>query len=138
MTEIENGVEFVYLTVDDVIALHDAVIDRHTPTEPHDLLNRGLLESSVAQPQQAFGGQRLYPSLPDAATAYLLGLALNHCFQNGNKRIALAACSVFLRINGYRLTFTQNEAEYLVIDTILHSLSREDAAMLIASAIEAV
>lgn len=39
-------------------------------------------------------------------------------------------------MNGYRLTFTQDVAEHLVLDLIAHTLTREDVAILIASAVK--
>lgn len=37
-------------------------------------------------------------------------LAINHPFMDGNKRVAFGAADVFLRINGYRLSVTPQEA----------------------------
>lgn len=68
--ETSDEDDVIFLTVDEVIELHDDVIRRHTPTEPRDILNRGLLESAVAQPQQSFGGQALYPTLPDISSGW--------------------------------------------------------------------
>jgi len=44
------------------------------------------------------------PSLARLAAAYAFGIARNHPFVDGNKRVAFAVMDVFLRINGYRLT----------------------------------
>ncbi len=35
--------------------------------------------------------------------AYLFGLAKNHAFTDGNKRIAIVAAAVFLMDNGFRI-----------------------------------
>ena len=59
-----------------------------------------LLESAVAAPQAGFGGQSLYSDLAEVAAAYLFYLCRNHPFIDGNKRAALGACLVFLRLNG--------------------------------------
>lgn len=82
-------------------------------------------------PRQTFGGQYLYQSLAEMAAAYLVGLALNHAFESGNKRVAFAACSTFLRMNGYRLTLTQNEAVELTLNVVNHVWDREKAAQVI-------
>lgn len=59
-----------------------------------------LLESAVAAPQASFGGQSPYADLPELAAAYLFYLCKNHPFIDDNKRSALGACIVFLRLNG--------------------------------------
>jgi len=59
-----------------------------------------LLESAVAAPQATFGGKSPYRDLAEAAAAYLFYLCRNHPFIDGNKRAALGACIVFLRLNG--------------------------------------
>jgi len=59
-----------------------------------------LLESAVAAPQASHGGKSLYADLTEIAAAYLFYLCRNHPFLDGNKRAALGACIVFLRLNG--------------------------------------
>jgi len=59
-----------------------------------------LLESAVAAPQAGLGGQSPYRDLAEVAAAYLFFLCRNHPFIDGNKRAALGACIVFLRLNG--------------------------------------
>lgn len=62
-----------------------------------------LLDSAVHAPQASMGGDFLYKDLYEMAVAYWVGLACNHGFQNGNKRVALASCSTFLRMNGLKM-----------------------------------
>ena len=59
-----------------------------------------LLESAVAAPQASVGGNSPYGDLVEVAAAYLYYLCKNHPFVDGNKRTALGACLVFLRLNG--------------------------------------
>jgi death-on-curing protein len=59
-----------------------------------------LLESAVGAPQSTFGGNSPYRDLAEVAAAYLFYLCRNHPFVDGNKRAALGACLVFLRLNG--------------------------------------
>src|SRR4051794_36366760 len=58
-----------------------------------------LLESAVAAPQACFGGKSPYADLSEIAAAYLFYICRNHPFVDGNKRTALGACIVFLRLN---------------------------------------
>lgn len=54
----------------------------------------------MAAPRATIGGQSLYTDLGEVAAAYLFFLCRNHPFLDGNKRTALGACLVFLRLNG--------------------------------------
>ena len=58
--------------------------------------------TAVAAPQASFGGKSPYKNMAEVAAAYLFFLCKNHPFIDGNKRAALGACLVFLRLNGMR------------------------------------
>ena len=68
-----------------------------------------LLESALARPQQK---HRYEPASTvfELAAAYSYGLAKNHPFVDGNKRIALTAALIFLEINGVELDAPEVEA----------------------------
>ena len=59
-----------------------------------------MLESAVAAPQATIFGEPIFPDLVEIAAAYLFYLCSNHPFVDGNKRVALATCLVFLDANG--------------------------------------
>ena len=121
----------VFLTVDDVKELHKVGVRQFSPGESTTVLDEGRLEAAVMQPQQSFDGVYLYGSIAEMAAAYLFGLAQNHAFENGNKRVAFAACAVFLRMNGYRLTLTQDEAVELTMNVVNHRWDRAHAVQVI-------
>jgi death on curing protein len=75
----------------------------------------GLLESAVAMPQAAFGGQFLHADVFEMSAAYLFHIAQNHPFVDGNKRVALVATAAFLYLNGHELTATNEEAVSLTL-----------------------
>ncbi len=66
------------------------------------LRDASLLESALARPQHLFAYEQ--PDLCRLAAAYGHGIAKNHPFVDGNKRVAFLAATVFLERNG--LTFT--------------------------------
>jgi death-on-curing protein len=72
----------------------------------------GLLESALARPVNRLAYERPAVTLFDLAAAYAFGLAKNHPFVDGNKRIAFATAVVFLELNGYR--FEAGEAEAVI------------------------
>ena len=76
---------------------------------------RGLLESALAQPQQTFFGEYLYPSISDKAAALVWSVTKNHPFNDGNKRAALTTCYFFLAFNRYALLARQSEAVELCL-----------------------
>jgi death-on-curing protein len=98
-----------YLTVDQVIEIHKEAILIGEPSEG-GLRSEHLLYSAIFQAQQTFGGEDLYPSIPEKAAAYGFFLAENQPFADGNKRTAALALTVFLELNGYEL-WVHNEDE---------------------------
>jgi death-on-curing protein len=75
----------------------------------------GLLDSACHRPRAGLLGQEAYPTLAGKASALMHSLAGNHALVDGNKRLALLATAVFLRINGYRLDLTDDEAFDLTV-----------------------
>lgn len=91
-----------FLALPELLALHDEVIGS-TGGEPGVLYPAGL-ESSLARPFTAFGGKELFPSLFDKAAVLVHSLIQFHPFLDGNKRVALVAADVVLKLNGQHLT----------------------------------
>jgi death-on-curing protein len=97
-----------YLTVAEVLAMHDDQIERYGGSQ--GLRDRGLLESALFRPQTGY-----YADLIEEAAALWESLSQNHPFIDGNKRTAFAATYTFLAINGARLTASVREACDFVI-----------------------
>jgi len=87
-----------HLTVEIVKEIHAAALEGFSGAE--GLREPSLLESAVAAPQVTIGGYSPFADLAEVAAAYLFYLCRNHPFLDGNKRTALGACLVFLRLNG--------------------------------------
>jgi death-on-curing protein len=87
-----------HLAAATVEAIHAEVLAAHGGAP--GLRDRALLESAVAAPQATMMGQPLMKDPIEVAAAYLFYLCRNHAFVDGNKRVALAACLVFLEKNG--------------------------------------
>ena len=85
-----------YLTLTDVLALHLELLRRYGGAP--GVRDMGAVEAAVFRPQCGY-----YRDIAKAAVALLESLLINHPFADGNKRVAFAACDVFLRINGWRL-----------------------------------
>jgi death-on-curing protein len=118
--------DYIFLSPDDVIAVHEASIAQFSPGESHFLRDRGLLESAVFAPQHTFDGDFLHPGIVEMTAALMEGLIRNHPFENGNKRVAFAAASVFLRVNGYQMTLTSGIAADIVLRLVSRDAGRDD------------
>jgi death-on-curing family protein len=101
------------LTAAYVEMLHDEGIAMFWPgVEPvakYEIINLGLLESSVRQPFQSAFGEDAYPTIQDKAACLFHSLIANHCFQNGNKRTGVLALDQFAYANGYVLTIPNHD-----------------------------
>jgi len=88
----------VHPTVSAVKAIHVEVLAAHGGSD--GLRDEALLESAVAAPQATMMGTPLFSDPVEVAAPYLFYLCNNHPFVDGNKRMALATCLVFLSENG--------------------------------------
>ena len=74
-----------WITPEDVILIHSRVIHRSGGLD--GLRDRAGLEAAIAAPLQSFGGQDLFPTVIEKIARLGYGLAANHAFNDGNKRI---------------------------------------------------
>jgi death-on-curing protein len=86
----------------------------------------GLLDSASHRPQGSFFGRAAYPTLAGKAAALMHSLAGNRALVDGNKRLALLATVVFLRINGYVLDLTDDEAFTLTMSVAAGELDANE------------
>lgn len=114
-----------HLTVEIVEEIHAEAIARFGGSE--GLRDLTLLESAVAAPQASFGGKSPYVDLVEIACSYLFYLCRNHPFIDGNKRAALGACLVFLRLNGIAPAPDGPAWEELTFGVASGKLDREQA-----------
>jgi death-on-curing protein len=91
----------------------------------HGIRDEALLASAVFAPQSSFGGKSPYVDLVDIAAAYLFYLGRNHPFFDGNKRTAMAAAIVFLRLNGFDPAADSDDWVRLVLDVASGKIDRE-------------
>jgi death-on-curing protein len=102
----------LFLSLEEALDLHRQLIERFGGAS--GVRDLGLLESALARPRSGY-----YSSLSEQAAALLQSLAGNHAFVDGNKRMAFAAAAVFLRMNGFVLAVSADEAERFLIDDVI-------------------
>lgn len=114
-----------HLTVEIVREIHREAITRFGGSD--GVRELSLLESAVAAPQATFGGKSPYQDLAEVAAAYLFYLCRNHPLVDGNKRAALGACIVFLRLNGIEPVADGPEWEELTLAVAASAMDRDEA-----------
>ncbi|MEQ1852613.1 MAG: type II toxin-antitoxin system death-on-curing family toxin [Chthoniobacteraceae bacterium] len=114
----------VHLTLEIVLEIHAEAISRFGGSD--GLRDRALLESAIAAPQASFAGASPYADVVEIAAAYLFYLCGNHPFVDGNKRVALGSCLVFLQLNGYKPAPDGDEWEALTLAVAASTLSRDE------------
>lgn len=89
--------------------------------------DEALLDSALARARNRF----LYEPAADMAelaACYGFGIAKNHPFVDGNKRAALHAIGVFLRINNYELVASQAEVIQAILSLAAGEVSEVELA----------
>jgi death-on-curing protein len=91
---------WVWLSKRALLAAHDEQLAEHGGAT--GIRDEGLLDSALARPLNlvAYGE----PDAFEHAAAYGFGIAKNHPFIDGNKRVAAIAAESFLALNGFELT----------------------------------
>ena len=97
----------IWTTVEQVIRIHSKVIARTGGLD--GIRDRNGLESAIAVPLQTFDGEELYPTDLEKIARLGYGLAANHAFIDGNKRIGAMMMQTLLAWNGYSLNLKQGE-----------------------------
>ena len=103
----------IRLSKSQVLLIHDQLITETGGSS--GLLDEGLLDSALNAPFQTFGEEDVYPSLQQKAARLCFGLAKNHPFVDGNKRIGAHAMLVFLALNGVELQHSQTELSDVIL-----------------------
>jgi death on curing protein len=103
----------------DALALHDRLLALDGGAT--GLRDPGLLQSALARPRQlhAYGDN---PDIIDTAAAYIAGIVRNHPFIDGNKRTGFLVGVLFLELNGYHLTATEESAAQAILSLAAGSL----------------
>lgn len=116
--------EWRWLEAADLVAMHRQVVAEFGG--PPGLRDQGLLESAAARPKHlaAYGPASAF----ELAAAYAFGLARNHPFVDGNKRIALIAAFTFLLLNGWEVQAEETAAVLVFIDLAAGKLDEKQLA----------
>ncbi|MFM9281092.1 type II toxin-antitoxin system death-on-curing family toxin [Paenibacillus jiagnxiensis] len=120
-----------YLSVQEIIAINLAMIQRYSPGEQVGVKDPGLLESAILRPQSSAFGDDAYPTIFEKAAALFESLGQNHPFHNANKRTAFTALFIFLRYNNLLFKMDPKKAEDFTVDMVNHKYEFQELAAII-------
>ena len=106
------------------LAIHEEQIAEHGGGA--GVRDRGLLESALARPRNAWGYGIADLSVLAASLGH--GVARNHPFVDGNERTAYVCVEVFLLLNGLVLTASDAESVVAMLDLAAGELTEEEFA----------
>jgi len=108
----------------DLIAMHRELVAEFGG--PPGLRDQALLESAAARPKHlaAYGPASVF----ELAAAYAYGLARNHPFIDGNKRISLIAAFTFLALNGWEVQAEEAATVLVFLDLAAGKLDEKQLA----------
>jgi death-on-curing protein len=92
-----------WVTREECLAVHEMMLAQHGGLA--GVRDEGMLESALSKPQHRYTYGS--PGLAELAASYAAGIILNHPFLDGNKRTGFMVAAVFLEVNGYVLTASE-------------------------------
>jgi death on curing protein len=117
----------VWVPLHAVAAMHAELIDEHGGLAGP--VRIAELEAALGRPRHQYSYSDPSPSLEHLAAAYGYALARNHCFADGNKRIALTVIDVFLQMNGRELTAEEVDAAEIIRSVAAGNVTEEQLAV---------
>jgi death-on-curing protein len=113
--------EPIWITCEQAIAIHSRQLRRFGGAP--GLRDEGMLRSVLERPINKWTYEQA--PLAELAAAYAFGLAKNHAFVDGNKRIAFMAMMVFLRRNGVEFAPGPAQATTIILALAAGEVSEE-------------
>jgi death on curing protein len=113
--------EPAWITYGQAIAMHSRQLRRFGGAP--GLRDEGMLRSALERPVNKWHYEQA--GLAELAAAYAFGLAKNHAFVDGNKRIAFMTMMVFLRKNGVRFAPEPGQATKIILALAAGEVSEE-------------
>jgi death-on-curing protein len=110
-----------------VLAIHDEQLAEHGGAD--GVRDEGALDSALARPQQLVAYGEGDPDIIDMAATLAFGIACNHAFVDGNKRVSSVVTELFLEMNGYELTASDAEVVQTWVALAGHKMTEAEMAL---------
>lgn len=104
--------EPIWVEDDLVFAIHDRQLAEHGGADGQR--DEALLRSALGRPLNPFTYGS--PDIVELAAIYAAGIVQNHPFVDGNKRTGFIVGVLFLELNGYRFTASEEAATQAVLE----------------------
>ena len=111
----------LWITYEQAIAIHSRQLRRFGGAP--GLRDEGMLRSALERPINKWRYEQ--SDMPELAAAYAFGLAKNHAFVDGNKRIAFMAMMAFLLKNGVAFSPEPAHATAIILSLAAGEVSEE-------------
>ncbi len=121
--------ECTFLSLSEVLEIHQDQVTRYGGSL--GVRDLELLKSALGMPAATFGGEYLHTGICETAAAYLYLIVKNHPFIDRNKRVGAVAALVFLALNGYDFTASQEKFADFVLSVTKGELDKADVAVFI-------
>ena len=118
--------EPIWINLRVIEAVHDRQINVHGGLP--GLRDEGLLSSALSRPENFFHYSEPKPDVAELAAAYGFELAKNHPFNDANKRTALIAMRLFLKLNGCDLVASPEDKYKTIIRVAASDISKDELA----------
>ena len=104
--------EPVWIEHELVLAIHDRQLVEHGGAE--GLRDEALLQSALGRPLNHFAYESI--DVIELVAKYTAGIVQNHPFVDGNKRTGFVVGVLFLELNGYRFTASEEAAAQAILE----------------------
>lgn len=125
----------IWFEYEDVVRIHSLIIQSSGGED--GLRDKSVLLSAISAPLQTFGGVELFSGDLEKIARLGFGIASNHAFVDGNKRIGAMMVQLLLKWNGYKLQIKDGELSDMFIAIANGSASENDLLLWIVEHIEA-
>lgn len=97
----------IEMNCENIVFIHKMILSRYGGED--GVRDTGLLDSSLNSPYQTFDGEDIYPSNLEKGIRMSFNLVMNHCFNDGNKRIGFMVLVLFLEDENLTLVCSHKE-----------------------------
>jgi len=113
-----------FITLSEILLIYEDQIRRYGGS--YGVRDITLLSSASYVPQSTFDGKYLHTTIPEMAAAYAFHICQNHALIDGNKRVALASALVFLDINGFDFSCSEDEIYKIMMSVAANNMKKEE------------